>query len=118
MANGVMVHMLDGQLKNTDVESRLNAILRTPPSREAYEMVSLILRSRKLNLKKCKLLASFMVVDGTSVCYETINYDSPDQFALAISHYDDPYLAKRFISFYHKLEKDAMIPQLLLADAR
>jgi hypothetical protein len=54
-----------------------------------------------------------MVVDGTSVCYETNNYDNPQQFTLAISHYDDPYLARRFISYYNMIEKDAVVPQLL-----
>jgi hypothetical protein len=54
-----------------------------------------------------------MVVDGTTVCYETTDYVNPEQFTLAISHYDDPYLAQRFISYYQTLAKDAKGPQLI-----
>lgn len=117
VADGLAFHMLDGLPEKINVESRINAILRTPPNRETFEMVNSILKSRKLDLKKCRLSASFMVVDGISVCYETNNYDNPEQFTLAISHYDDPYLAKRFISYYKMMEKDAILPQLL-ANAR
>jgi hypothetical protein len=95
------------------VENRLNAILRVPPNRETFEMVNNIIRSGRFELRKAKLLsASFMVVDGTTVCYETTNYVNPEQFTLAISHYDDPYLAQRFISYYRTLVKDAKLPQL------
>jgi hypothetical protein len=78
-------------------------------------MVNAIVRSPRFDLRRTTLTASFMVVDGTAVCYETTNYSSPEQFTLAISHYDDPYLAQRFISYYDTLAKTAAIPQLLVS---
>jgi predicted transcriptional regulator len=110
---GLMMHMLDGLPDQISVENRLNAILRVPPNRETFEMVNKIIKSRRFDLKKAKFPASFMVVDGTTVCYETTDYLNPEQFTLAISQYDDPYLAQRFISYYRTLVKDAKVPQLI-----
>ncbi|HEX6280646.1 MAG TPA: hypothetical protein VFZ67_00300 [Nitrososphaera sp.] len=110
---GLMMHMLDGLPDQISVENRLNAILRVPPNRETFEMVNKIIQSQRFELRKAKLSASFMVVDGTTVCYETTDYANPEQFTLAISHYDDPYLAQRFISYYRTLVKDAKVPQLI-----
>lgn len=110
---GLVMHMLDGLPDQISVENRLNAILRVPPNRETFEMVNKIIKSQRFELRKAKLSASFMVVDGTAVCYETTDYANPEQFTLAISHYDDPYLAQRFISYYHTLVKDAKVPQLI-----
>jgi hypothetical protein len=109
---GLMMHLLDGLPDQISVENRLNAILRVPPNRETFDMVNNIIRSGRFELRKAKLSASFMVVDGTTVCYETTDYINPEQFTLAISHYDDPYLAQRFISHYRTLVKDAKVPQL------
>jgi predicted transcriptional regulator len=110
---GLMMHMLDGLPDQISVENRLNAILRVPPNRETFEMVNKIIKSQRFELRKAKLSASFMVVDGASVCYETTDYLNPEQFTLAISQYDDPYLAQRFISYYRTLVKDAKVPQLI-----
>ena len=110
---GLMMHMLDGLPDQISVENRLNAILRVPPNRETFEMVNKIIKSQRFELRKAKLSASFMVVDGTTVCYETTDYLNPEQFTLAISQYDDPYLAQRFISYYRTLVKDAKVPQLI-----
>jgi predicted transcriptional regulator len=109
---GLTMHMLDGLPDQISVENRLNAILRVPPNRETYEMVERIIKSKRLELRKAKLSTSFMVVDGSTVCYETTDYVNPEQFTLAISHYDDQYLAQRFISYYHTLVKDASVPQI------
>ena len=110
---GLMMHMLDGLPDQISVENRLNAILRVPPNRETFEIVNKIIKSQRFDLRKAKLSASFMVVDGTTVCYETTDYANPEQFTLAISHYDDPYLAQRFISYYQILAKDANAPQFI-----
>jgi hypothetical protein len=110
---GLMMHLLDGLPDQISVENRLNAILRVPPNRETFEMVNKIIKSQRFDLRKAKLSASFMVVDGTTVCYETTDYINPEQFTLAISHHDDPYLAKRFISYYRTLVKDAKVPQFI-----
>jgi lipopolysaccharide export LptBFGC system permease protein LptF len=117
VAEGVTVHLFDGNPDQISVESRLNAVLRTPPDRETFEMVNKIVKSGKLDLKKGNVTASFMVVDGTTVCYETTSYTNPEQFTLAISQYDDPYLANRFISYYDMMTKDAA-PSQLLASVR
>ena len=117
VADGVTVHLFDGNPDQISVENRLNAVLRTPPDRETFEMVNKIVKSGKLDLKKGNVTASFMVVDGTTVCYETTSYTNPEQFTLAISHYDDPYLANRFISYYEMMTKDAT-PSQLLASVR
>jgi predicted transcriptional regulator len=110
---GLMMHLLDGLPDQISVENRVNAILRVPPNRETFEMVNKIIKSNRLDLRKAKLSASFMVVDGTTVCYETTNYANPEQFTLAISHYDDPHLAQRFISYYRTLVKDAKTSQFV-----
>ena len=110
---GLMMHLLDGLPDQISVENRLNAILRVPPNRETFEMVNKIIMSHRLDLRKAKLSVSFMVVDGTTVCYETTNYANPEQFTLAISHYDDPHLAQRFISYYRTLVKDAKTSQFV-----
>jgi predicted transcriptional regulator len=110
---GLMMHMLDGLPDQISVENRLNAILRVPPNRETFEMVNKIVKSNRFDLRKAKLSSSFMVVDGTTVCYETTDYINPEQFTLAISHYDDAYLAQRFISHYQTLAQNAQAPQLI-----
>jgi predicted transcriptional regulator len=110
---GLTMHLLDGLPDQISVANRLNAILRVPPNRETFEMVNKIIKSKRFELRKAKLSASFMVVDGTTVCYETTDYANPEQFTLAISHYDDPYLAQRFISYYQTLVKDANVPQFI-----
>jgi hypothetical protein len=110
---GLMMHMLDGLPDQISVENRLNAILRVPPNRETFEMVNKIVKSNRFDLRKAKLSSSFMVVDGTTVCYETTDYINPEQFTLAISHYDDAYLAQRFISYYQTLAESAQAPQLI-----
>lgn len=115
VANGMTLHMLDGLPEQICVENRLNAVLRTPPNRETFEMVNSIVRSPRFDLKRISLTASFMVVDHTAVCYETTSYANPEQFTLAISNYDDPYLAQRFISYYEMLAKNATVPQLLVS---
>src|SRR5215212_3861074 len=110
---GLMMHMLDGLPDQISVENRLNAILRVPPNRETFEMVNKIIKSQRFELRKAKKLsASFMVVDGTTVCYETANYLNLEQFTLAITHHEDPHLTQRFISYYHTLVEDSEVPQL------
>ncbi|HJS82911.1 MAG TPA: hypothetical protein VJ742_08780, partial [Nitrososphaera sp.] len=86
---------------------------RTPPNKQTFDMVNSIVKSPRFDLKRTQLAVSFMVVDRKMVCYETTNYSNPEQFTLAISHYDDPYLAERFIVHYNVLAKTATVPQLL-----
>ena len=56
---------------------------------------------------------SFMVVDGIQVVYDTVNYINQEQFTIAISKYDDTYMAQRFIEYYTLLPKYATTPKLL-----
>jgi len=54
-----------------------------------------------------------MVVDGIQVVYDTVNFINPEQFTFAISKYDDPYMAQRFIEYFKLLSKDATTPKLM-----
>lgn len=113
ISEGLTVHLLDGLPEQISVESRFNAILRTPPNRETFEMVDGLVRSRWFDLKKADVPASFMIVDGRMVCYETTNYSNPEEFTLAVSQYDDPYMAEKLIQYYNTLAKNATVPKLL-----
>ena len=113
-SKGVTIHILDGNPEQISVESRLAAIIRTPPNRETAQMVKKITRSPRFDLKRLpELPLSFMVVDGIQVVYDTINFINPEQFTIAISKYDDTYTAKKFIDYFKTLSKDATTPKLL-----
>jgi predicted transcriptional regulator len=115
IADGVKMHLLDSLPDQISVENRLNAVLRTPPNKETFEIVDKIVKSGRFDLRRKPITASFIVVDSTTVCYETTSYTNPEQFTLAISHYDDPYLAKRFIDYYNTLASDATVSQVLMS---
>ena len=124
---GVTVHFLDGNPQQISVESRLNAILRTPPNEEIYKTVNRLIRSHCFELKSLEPTTivsngnntvipkfnSFLVIDGNQVLYENINYGTPEEFTVAIARYDDTYLAEQFISYWKLLSKDAVVPKLL-----
>jgi len=113
-AKCVTIHILDGNPEQISVESRLAAIIRTPPNRETAEMVKKITRSSRFDLKRLpELPLSFMVVDGIQVVYDTANFINPEQFTIAISKYDDAYMAQQFIEYFKILSKDATTPKLL-----
>ena len=113
-SKGVTIHILDGNPEQISVESRLAAIIRTPPNRETAQMVKKITRSPRFDLKRLpELPLSFMVVDGIQVVYDTVNFINPEQFTIAISKYDDAYTAHRFIEYFKMLSKDATTPKLL-----
>ena len=113
-SKGVTIHILDGNPEQITVESRLAAIIRTPPNRETAEMVKKITKSSRFDLKRLpELPLSFMVVDGIQVVYDTMNFINPEQFTVAISKYDDTYTAKRFIEYFKTLSKEATSPKLL-----
>jgi len=113
-SKGVTIHILDGNPEQITVESRLAAIIRTPPNRATAEMVKKITKSSRFDLKRLpELPLSFMVVDGIQVIYDTMNFINPEQFTVAVSKYDDAYTAKRFIEYFKTLSKDATIPKLL-----
>jgi len=113
-SKGVTIHILDGNPEQISVESRLAAIIRTPPNRDTAEMVKKITKSTRFDLKRLpELPLSFMVVDGIQVVYDTVNFINPEQFTIAISKYDDNYMAQRFIEYFKLLSKDATTPKLL-----
>jgi predicted transcriptional regulator len=113
-SKGVTIHILDGNPEQISVESRLAAIIRTPPNRETAQMVKKITKSPRFDLKRLpELPLSFMVVDGIQVVYDTVNFINPEQFTIAISKYDDTYTAKQFIDYFKTLSKDATTPKLL-----
>jgi predicted transcriptional regulator len=111
---GVTLHMLDSNPEPINIENRINAILRTPPNRETFELINNMIKSSRFDLKRItNLPASFLVIDGIQVIYETINYTNPEQFTLALAHYDDSYLAQQFISYFKLISKEAVAPKLL-----
>jgi hypothetical protein len=113
-AEGVAIHFLDALPQPITIENRLNAILRTPPNRETFERINNMIRSPRFDLKRApNLPASFIVVDGIQVIYETTNFTNPEQFSIAIAHYDDTYLAQQFINYFQSLSKDAPTAKLL-----
>ena len=114
IGKGVTIHILDGNPEQITVESRLAAIIRTPPNRDTAELVKKIIKSPRFDLKRLPdLPQSFMVVDGIQVVYDTVNFINPEQFTIAISKYDDAYMAQRFIEYFKLLSKDATTPKLL-----
>ena len=114
IGKGVTIHILDGNPEQITVESRLAAIIRTPPNRDTAELVKKIIKSPRFDLKRLPdLPQSFMVVDGIQVVYDTVNFINPEQFTIAISKYDDAYMAQRFIEYFKLLLKDATTPKLL-----
>jgi DNA-binding HxlR family transcriptional regulator len=124
---GVAVHFIDGNPKQISVESRLNAVLRTPPNEETYRRINKLVKSRFFELKNLEPTSierdgrsitvpkfnSFLVVDGTQVVYENINYGNPEEFTVAIARYDDAYLSEQFINYWKLLARDAIEPKLL-----
>lgn len=111
---GLTMHLLDGNPEQISVENRLAAITRTPPNRELAQLAKSILKSPRFDLKRLPTLpVSFMVVDGIQVVYETVNYINPEQFTIAVSKYDDSYMAQRFIEYFKILSADASIPTLI-----
>ena len=114
IGKGVTIHILDGNPEQITVESRLAAIIRTPPNRETAELVKKIVKSPRFDLKRLPdLPQSFMVVDGIQVVYDTVNFINPEQFTIAISKYDDAYMAQQFIEYFKLLSKDAKTPKIL-----
>ena len=113
IGKGVTIHILDCNPEQITVESRLAAIIRTPPNRETAEMVKKFIKSPRFDLKRLPdLPQSFMVVDGIQVVYDTVNFINPEQFTIAISKYDDTYMAQRFIEYFRILSKDATTPKI------
>jgi hypothetical protein len=114
MGKGVTIHILDGNPEQITVESRLAAIIRTPPDRQTADIVKKIVQSPRFDLKRLPdLPQSFMVVDGIQVVYDTVNFINPEQFTIAISKYDDAYMAQQFIEYFKLLSKDATTPKIL-----
>ncbi|HVD07372.1 MAG TPA: hypothetical protein VNB67_02925 [Nitrososphaeraceae archaeon] len=114
IGKGVTIHILDGNPEQITVESRLAAIIRTPPNRETAELVKKIVKSPRFDLKRLPdLPQSFMVVDGIQVVYDTVNFINREQFTIAISKYDDAYMAQQFIEYFKLLSKDAITPKLV-----
>jgi DNA-binding transcriptional ArsR family regulator len=111
---GVSLHVLDGNPEPISIERRINAILRTPPNPETFELFSNMIKCSRFDLKRAtNLPASFLVVDGIQVIYETINYTNPEQFTIALAHYDDSYLSQQFIKYFDLLSRDAVAPKLI-----
>src|SRR5918995_883775 len=113
-AGGVKLHIIDGNPKQTSLDSRINAILRTSPDRETYNHVVEMVRSPRFELFRLdNLPTSFIVVDERQVVYETVSYVNPHEFTIAIANYDDSYLAEKYITYFQLLKRSAQSPKYL-----
>ena len=110
---GVEIHLLDGNPSNVSMENRINAILKVPPNKEIFNIVSNLIKSPRFSLGTRQLPISFLVVDGVQCMYETANYSNPEEFTMAMSHYDDPYLAQRLTTYFKLLSKDSSTPRFI-----
>lgn len=81
---GLTLHILDGNPEPVSIENRINAILRTPPNNETLQLVKRMIRSPRFKIRKAAVPASFLVVDGHLVIYESINFNSPEQLQLQL----------------------------------
>jgi hypothetical protein len=113
--DGVKVHLIDGLPEQYSSEKRLTAIVRTPPDEKTAKCFEDILTSPNFDLRrKQDLDASFMVVDGRTVCLETVNFANPEEFTLAISNYNDPDLAVRLIERFKAIAKSSTVPEIIV----
>lgn len=118
-ASGVRLHVIDGNPKQTSLESRFNAILRTVPDKESYKQVMGMISSPNFELFRLdNLSSSFIVVDDRQLVYETVSHVSPQEFTIAIANYDDSYLAEKYITYFHILKKAASSPKFIEETAR
>jgi hypothetical protein len=108
------MHILDGNPGAITLENRINAVIRSPPDRKTYETVQGMIRSPRFELFKLETLpTSFLVVDGKQVLYETVSYENPEEFIIAIANYDDNYLAEKYIKYFNLLKHNAITPMII-----
>jgi len=112
-SKGVKIHLIDGNPGRTNLENRLNAVLRTPQSRDLHDKVQSMVRSGRFSLKNGNVPISFVVSDGRQVGYEVISHANPQEFSVGIACYDDPYLAQTFCRYFETLSKAAETPAIL-----
>jgi DNA-binding transcriptional ArsR family regulator len=113
-ACGASLHIIDGNPKQTSLDSRINAILRTAPDIATYNQVVDMVRSPRFELFRLdNLPSSFIVVDERQVVYETVSYVNPNEFTIAIASYDDSYLAEKYITYFQLLKQNAQSPKFI-----
>jgi hypothetical protein len=115
-SNGVSFHVIDGTTEEISLEKRINAIIRTAPNKDTFNMIDKMIHapSSKFELLRLPdLPVSFIVVDELQVVYETINHTNPQQFTTALACYDDAYLAQQFIKYFKILSEKAHVPQII-----
>ena len=115
-SNGVSLHVIDSTPEEISLEKRINAIIRTAPNKDTFDMIDKMIHapSSKFELLRLPdLPVSFIVVDELQVVYETINHTNPQQFTTALACYDDAYLAQQFIKYFKILSEKAHVPQII-----
>ncbi len=118
-ASGLRLHVIDGNPRQTSLESRINAILRTAPDNNSYKQIIGMIRSPRFELFKLENLpSSFIVVDDRQLVYETVSHVNPQEFTIAIANYDDSYLAEKYITYFRILKKSANAPKFIEEAAR
>ena len=113
-ASGVRLHIIDGNPRQTSLESRINAILGTARDKNSYKQVVDMIRSPRFELFRLENLpSSFIVVDERQLVYETVSHINPQEFTIAIANYDDRYLAEKYISYFRVLKQTANTPKFI-----
>jgi hypothetical protein len=113
-SEGVTLHILDGNPGSITLENRINAVIRSPPDKYALETIQGMIKSPRFELFRLETLpTSFLVVDGKQILYETVSYENPEEFTIAIANYDDNYLAERYIKYFNLLKRNAMTPKII-----
>jgi hypothetical protein len=115
-SNGVSLHVIDSTPEEISLEKRINAIIRTAPNKDTFDMIDKMIHapSSKFELLRLPdLPVSFIVIDELQVVYETINHTNPQQFTTALACYDDAYLAQQFIKYFKILSEKAHVPQII-----
>jgi hypothetical protein len=70
--------------------------------------------SGNFDLRQGDIEASFMVVDGRTVCFEIANFANPEEFTLAMTHYNDEDLARQLIDHFNIIAKNAQVPEIIV----
>lgn len=113
-SEGIKMHILDGNPGAITLENRINAVIRSPPDQKTYETVQGMIGSPRFELFRLETLpTSFLIVDGKQVLYETVSYENPEEFTIAIANYDDNYLAERYIKYFNLLKHNAKPPMII-----
>ena len=113
-SEGITFHILDANPGAITLENRINAVIRSPPDKNTLDTIQGMIKSRRFELFRLETLpTSFLVVDGKQVLNETVSYENPEEFTIALANYNDTYLAERYIKYFNLLKHSANAPKII-----